>query len=693
MNENSQVGMMQDAMQQPDTNEDPQALRDLLTKNHAVSLDEDKLTSIGQKCKRGFDYDFESCQDWLGNLDEWIKLAKQVKESKNWPWPKASNIKYPLLSTAAMQFAARAYPSLVPSNGQIVRSTVIGKDPTGQKWEKAQRVSTFMSYQLMHDMDGWEEDMDRMLMQLPVVGCMFKKTWYDRTKDKNVSKLILPSNLIVNYWTKRLEDTERVSEIIEMSPRVYKEYVAKNVFLEKDLGEAPIPDGAEVSGWDETTPYIFIEQHTFLDLDDDGYEEPYIVTFHRESGTVLSIYRRHTLSDVELDGKKVVKITPTNMYTKFGFVPNPDGGFYDIGFGALLGPINESVNTIINQLVDSGTLNNLQSGFIGKALKLKMGDQPFEPGEWRPVNAGGDDLRKQIVPLPTKEPSNVLFQLLGTLVTSGKELASVAEIFTGKMPGQNTPATTTMATVEQGMKVFTAIYKRIYRALGEEFKKLYKLNKTYLDPETFVAVLDQPVGPDDFDSSLYDICPGADPNATSGTEKLMKAQGLVELLPMVPGLLDPIEVFSRVLEAQEQPNWQKLFSSQVQQSGQLPPPPPDPKLMAIQAKMQADQQKNAADLQFKQQEMELESRDKVQQMQMRQQEHAQKMQHQAEQAQIKSASDIAMANIFASTERAKGQQQLAQGQEAHTQKLQQQKELSSQQLSSKSGGHTRPRGK
>ena len=131
MNENSQVGMMQDAMQQPDTNEDPQALRDLLTKNHAVGLDEDKLTSIGQKCKRGFDYDFESCQDWLGNLDEWIKLAKQVKESKNWPWPKASNIKYPLLSTAAMQFAARAYPSLVPSNGQIVRSTVIGKDPTG----------------------------------------------------------------------------------------------------------------------------------------------------------------------------------------------------------------------------------------------------------------------------------------------------------------------------------------------------------------------------------------------------------------------------------------------------------------------------------------------------------------------------------------------------------------------------------
>lgn len=657
--------------EQPQATEDSSALRDLLSKNHAEDLDEDELTEIGQKCKRGFDYDWLSCQDWLGNIEEWIKLAKQEKEEKSWPWPKASNIKYPLLATASMQFAARAYPALVPSNGQIVRSTVIGTDSDGSKWEKADRVSTFMSYQLMHDMVGWEEDMDRMLMQLPVVGCMFKKTWYDKHKDKNVSKLLLPTNFIVNYWTKTLHETERTSEIIEMSPRLLKENQNKGCYLDVDLGTPPIPETTDaVSGYDETTPYVLIEQHTFLDLDDDGYEEPYIVTFHKESGKVLGIYRRHTLDDVEVDNDgKVVKITPIQMYTKFGFVPNPDGSFYDIGFGALLGPINDSVNTIINQLVDSGTINNLQSGFIGKALRMKMGDQPMSPGEWRPVNATGDDLRKQIVALPAKEPSNVLFQLLGTLITSGKELASVAEIFTGKMPGQNTPATTTMATVEQGMKVFTAIYKRIYRSLGEEFKKLYKLNRTYLDPQTYVAVLDSPIGPDDFNDSLYDICPGADPNATSGTEKLMKAQGLLEMLPLVPGLLDPIQVFSRVLEAQEQPNWQKLFSQEVQQSGQLPPPAPDPKLMAIQAKVQADQQKNAADLQFKQREMELTSRDKALQMQMKQEEHAQKMQHTAEQAQIKSASDIAMTNIFAATERAKGQQQLQQNAQAHEQKM------------------------
>jgi chaperonin GroES len=376
------------------------------------------------------------------------------------------------------------------------------------------------------------------------------------------------------------------------------------------------------------------------------------------------------------------------MYTKFGFVPNPDGGFYDIGFGVLLGPLNESVNTLINQLVDSGSLSNLQSGFIGKGLRMKMGDARFQPGEWKPVNATGDDLRKQIVPLPAKEPSAVLFQLMGSLITSGKELASVAEIFVGKMPGQNTPATTTMASIEQGMKVFTAVYKRIFRALSEEFKKIFKLNNQYLDPNKYVAVLDTTVNPEDFDLKSYDICPGADPTAVSQTEKLLKAQGLLEILPMVPGMLDPIKVFSRVLEAQEQPNWQDLFSQQVQQSGQLPPPPPDPKLMAIKAKMEADQQKAAVDVQAKQMDMELKSRDKQQQMQMDAQEHAQKMQMEKESAMLKAASDIQMANVFAATERAKGQQTLQNNQVAHEQKMTQEKEkakLAKKPTSTKSG--------
>lgn len=650
------------------------------TENLAEGLDEEELITIGEFCRNGFDSDLQSRKDWEDDLDTWIALAKQLREEKSFPWPKASNVKYPLISTAAMQFAARAYPSLVPSSGDIVKGAVIGKDPTGEKWEKADRVGAYMSYQLLHEMDRWEEDMDKMLMMLPVVGTMFKKTWYDKASDKIASKIVLPKNLVVNYWAQSLDSIERISEVIELSPRLLKERQNQGIYLDIDLGDAPMPANAEgAPANDSTTPYVLVEQHTFYDQDEDGYAEPYIITFVRETGTVLRIQRRYREEDVEFqdDEETIKKIKPEQYYTKFGFVPNPDGSFYDIGFGVLLGPLNESVNTIINQLVDSGTLNNLQAGFIGKGLRLKMGDNKLGPGEWKPVNATGDDLRKQIVPIPAKEPSKTLFELMGTLITSGKELASVAEIFTGKMPGQNTPATTTMATVEQGMKVFTAVYKRIFRSLGEEFKKIFDLNGQYLDPHKYVAVLDIEIGPEDFDSKTYDICPGADPSAASQMEKLQKAMGVVELMQIAPQAFNPIEVISRVLQAQEQPNWQKLFSQEVQESGQLPPPPPDPKVMAIQMKAQADAQKTQMDLQAKQQQMELDSRDSQQKMMMEQQAHAQKMQHEQESTMLKAQSEMAMAKVFTATAQAKGGQELQQKDQAHQQKMTQQKEQQS----------------
>lgn len=668
----------------------------ITVENILDTLDKEQKEKIAADCKAAFDDDLRSRGEWESNIDDWIALAKQTKQDKTYPWPGASNVKYPLVATAAMQFAARSYPSLVPSNGKVVNSVVIGKDHTGEKYEKAQRVSTYMSYQIMHEMRGWEEDMDKMLMMLPIVGTMFKKTWYDKTDDTIKSKLILPKYLVVNYWTTNLDESERISEVIHMSPRMLKERQNMGVYADEDLGDPVaenhlMPDDADTNS--SSLPYTIIEQHTFLDLDDDGYAEPYIVTFDYSSGKLLRISRRYLLDDVVLkdDEKTIARIKPIQMYTKFGFIPNPDGSFYDIGFGVLLGPINESVNTLINQLVDSGHLHNLQSGFIGKALRVKMGDQSLRPGEWRPVNATADDLRKQIVPLPTKEPSSVLFQLMGTLITSGKELASVAEIFTGKMPGQNTPATTTMATVEQGMKVFTAVYKRIFRALSQEFEKIFELNKLYTDPNKYINVLDMEIGPDDFDKSSCDVSPGADPNAASQQEKLMKAQGLMEMLQIAGPMLNPIKVISRVMEAQEQPNWQELFSDEVIQSGQVPPPPPDPKMMAIQAKMQADQQEAAVDIQAKTMKMELEGRTAEQKMMMEAQAHAQKMQQQQESAMIKSASDIQMANIFSATERAKAQQSMVQSDQQHKQKLQQTKEQakSSQAKNSKSGSGTK----
>ncbi len=666
----------QEEIPSQDTN---RSFRSLLESvNIAESLDEDQLTLIGKTALQGYVTDKTSRSDWETCAETWTKLAAQIQEERTFPWPGASNVKYPLMTTAAMQFAARAYPSLVPSNGAIVKSKVIGKDFDGQKLARAERVSTYMSYQIMYEIPNWEEGMDKMLIQLPVIGMMFKKTYWDTVRKTPISEIINPKNLVVNYWAKDLDTAERISEEIEMSARVLKERQLAKLFLDVDLGTPQSPEGSNQPELDETTPYVFIEQHTYLDLDEDGYKEPYVVTFHKDTGTVLRIVARYDEDGIILneDGE-VIKLVPLQFYTKFGFVPNPDGSFYDIGFGSLLGPLNESVNTLINQLIDAGTMNNLQGGFLGKGLRLRMGDYGFRPGEWKAVNAIGDDLKKQIVPLPSKEPSDVLFKLMGSLISSGKELASVAEIFTGKMPGQNTPATTTMATIEQGMKVFTAVYKRIFRSLEQEFKKIYDINKSYLNPNTYAEIVDVTISPNDF-SGKYEICPGADPTAVSQTEKLMKAQGLMELLPS--GMLNPVEVIKRVLEAQEQPNWEQVLNPQVAQTGQAPEPPPDPKLQEMQMKGQLEQQKMQMTAQMQQQKGQLEARDKEVQLAMKAQEHQMDMQHKADMAKVQMAEAIHKQRIFSAQGQADlnqkimtGAQGLQQREAEHRQKMQQAK--------------------
>jgi chaperonin GroES len=641
--------------------------------NIAEKLEDDQLAEIGEECKKGFDQDFASCSDWMKSCDDWLKLAKQTIDQKTYPWPGASNVKYPLLSTAAMQFAARAYPSLVPSDGRVVKAKVIGKDPDGSKTNVAEAVSIYMSYQLMYEMEGWEEDMDKLLITLPIVGTMFKKTYWDSMKKVNCSRVVMPNRLVVDYWTDSLCAAERISEILEISPRKVKEKQQSGLWRDVDLGEATAPEGEHnPPALDAITPYEFVEQHTYLDLDDDGYREPYIVTFQRKTGKIVRISARFDEDTIFTDDEgELIAIEPVQYYTKFGFVPNPDGSFYDIGFGVLLGPLNESVNTLINQLVDAGHLASLQSGFLGKGLRLRAGEQRFTPGEWKVVNATGDDLKKQVVPLPAAEPSKVLLELMTTLVTSGKELASVAEIFTGKMPGQNTPATTTMATVEQGMKVFTAVYKRIYRSLSEEFKKLYRLNALYLNPTSYQDVVDMAVGQEDFKVKGYQIYPGADPTAVSQTERLLKAQGLVELMPMFPGMMNPVEVVNRVLEAQEQPNKEALMSQEVMQSGQWQPPP-DPKQAEMQMKGQMEQQKIQQQGMQKQQEMELESRDRQEQLMMEKEAHAQEMQHEQEMAAIRQSEALHKQRIF----QVEGAQKVMHKEQDHQQKLRQGEEQS-----------------
>lgn len=623
MNLNSPVSTMQGEMPQPATDIAPQqAIQppsnpvplvkapDSISKkldsiNIAKDLDEDKLITIGKDCKEGYDSDLGSRRDWEMALEDWTKLAIQVKEEKTYPWPKASNIKFPLLSTAAMQFAARAYPTIIPSDDKPAKCRVIGNDPEGQKRARAFRIGEHMSYQLIEEMPMWEEEMDRLLIITSIAGTCFKKTYYDQINGRPESILVLPKDLVVNYWTRSLEEASRISQKIWMNKNQYQERVNAKLFLEVDLGDPePLEDQQDkkvnrqlIAGDnDYTTPYLFIEQHTWLDLDDDGYAEPYIVTFDYNTEQVLRIVARYDEESIKTDDAgKLIKIEPVQYFTKYGFIPNPDGGFYDLGFGNLLGPLNESANTVVNQLVDAGSLSNLQSGFISKGLRIKMGESRFQPGEWKVVNATGQDLKQGIFALPVRDPSQVLFSLLNLLISSSKELASVAEIFVGKMPGQNTPASTTMASIEQGMKVFTAIFKRIYRSFTKELRKLYRLNKMYIDPQKYTDILDDPASAMDYEGSANDIVPAADPQAISDTIKQMKAEALMQLLQT--GALDTNEVVKRVLEAQGQPDIQNLFRKE--------PPGPDPKQQEMQAKMQMEQQSHQLDMQSKQADLQV----------------------------------------------------------------------------------------
>lgn len=656
----------------------PLAIEKILeTTNVAELLNEEDLKIISSKVREGYDRDLDSRKPWEEDLTKWSKLAMQVSEERTYPWPNAANIKYPLLSTAAMQFAARAYPTLVPSDGKVVKCQVIGKDPTGEKTNRAERVSTHMSYQVMHQMCGWEEDMDKLLLALPIAGTAFKKTYWDAGKQQNVSKLIFPKLLVVNYYAKSLEDAERLTEIVYLSKRQVKERQNKKIYLDVELPDpsSKIDEDETHQRYssvdDDTAPYTILEQHTYLDLDDDGYAEPYIVTMDYDSETILRVVPRYNADMVMVDEKnKVISIVSKHYYTKYSFIPNPDGGFYDIGFGRLLGPLNEAANTLINQLTDAGSLSNLQAGFIGKGLRIRMGETRFSPGEWKAVNAVGDDLKKQIFPMPVREPSEVLFKLLDLLLKSGKELASVAEIFVGKMPGQNTPATTTMATIEQGMKVFTAVYKRVYRSLTSEFKKIYLLNREYMNPEEYISILDDNAQQQDYEASEDDIIPGADPTAVSTQEKQAKVKSLLELLQL--GTIDPMAVTKMYLEAHDIPNPEQMMK-------QPSPPPPDPKMEAMRAKAQLDQQKAQTDMAIAQQKAQMEGKSKEQEMAIKQQLAATTLRMKQMEALLTSRK--AQAELAANSQthqqqlvhtQQKGQQDLAMKAAQHQQKMKQQ---------------------
>lgn len=571
--------------------------RILESTNVAKLLHQDELDKIFKTANDGYEEDLLSRVGWEKRQDEAMKLALQVIEIKNTPWKNAANTKYPLITNAAMRFGAEAYPALVPSP-QIFKGRINGFDPEGDKARSAERIGKHMSYQVIEEMDDWEEEMDKLSVSISIVGSLFKKTYFSKIREQNVSELIYPKNLVVNYWTKALKSSPRITHKIHLSDNDIYERIHSDVFLNKEYIKEEIQGDVEIDkahgiqapANSATTPHLFKEQHTWIDLDGDGYAEPYIVTFG--DNEVARIVRCFEKKDILYRGKKVRKINRTEYFTKYGFIPSPDGSFYDIGFDVLLVPLNKSINTTLNQLHDAGTMAIRSGGFLGRGAKIKGGKHAFGPFEWQQVQTTGDDLRKNIVPLPVREPSQVLFNLLGLLIEAGKELASTQPMMAGQNPGQNQPATTSMAVLEQGRKVFSAIFKRLHRALKHEAKLLKILNSKYLPHETYYEVLDPKVDTEtgeegarekiyrqDYLEDQTSVTLYSDPNIISELQRTIKAQQIGEL--MVQGAIPNRDAATKIiLESMDLPNVEELL--------QMPEPPPNPELELEQMKVESE---------------------------------------------------------------------------------------------------------
>lgn len=526
-------------------------------------FDASRLTGIGHDVVRDYEADLGDRKDWEDKARAALRMAAQdFSPLDNAPAYRRSNIHFPILTVAAQQFNARAYPAICRS-GNIVRIKVIGSDKgrpkmgpqgpvmqpagppdpeTGQapmapvwdiapgaKQSRADRVADYMNVYVEFRMKNWEEDTDKLLMQLPIVGCGFRKVWWANPSQK--AAFVSALDLVVPVAARCLADAPRVTECLrDVFPFQIRERINAGEYRAIDLPRI---------GDDDESPRLLLEQHRLMDLDGDGVDEPYIVTVDKETSSVLRIEANYSPDEIHLtpDGAAVMRIERGRYYIKYSFLPHPKGMFYDIGFGHLLDQMQDIINTTINQMFDAGHAQIAGGGWIASGLRIQGSGQSsemtWEPGEYKTVNVSGAALRDGIVERTFPNVSPVMFQLLDMMLGAAKDITSVKDVVTGEA-SNTAPVGTTLALIEQGLSVFTAIYKRVYRSLGEEFALIFDNLARYGDGETaadYLNVLDDPEADfrKDFADADMDIKPVADPTNVTKMQQVGKAQAMASL--------------------------------------------------------------------------------------------------------------------------------------------------------------------
>ena len=577
--------------------------------NLCEKFTDEELTKIGSWVYDGYVRDKFSRSGWEKRNEAGMDLALQIQKDKNFPWAGCSNVAFPLVTMAVMQFHAVAYPSLV-SGLSVVNCRVLGEDADGKLAERAQRIAKHMNFQVLEEDTAWEEQTDRMLINLAVIGTTFKKSYFSSSLRHNVSELVLARDLVMDYYATSVEACGRKTHIVPLYRNEMHERVMRGTFRDvRESGwykesaaphqtqqqiEAAKRAGVTAPMGDEVTPFTTLEQHCSFDFDQDGYAEPYIITIEESSRAVLRIVARFDReTDVERTARgEIVKITSTEYFTKYSFIPSPDGGIYDIGFGVFLGPLNESTNSLINQLIDTGTMAATAGGFLGRGAKIRGGVYTFAPLEWKRIDSTVDDLNKAIYPLPVREPSAVLFNLLNLLINFTAKIPGTTDAVLGENPGQNTPAETSRTMVTQGMKVFSVIFKRIWRSMKQEFKKLYVLNAIYLPEQKTYGASGDRIRREDYLGDPNAIIPSADPAIASDEINITKAMTLRQAAREGGGGYD-IEAVERYFLHTLKIEGVDRFYPGLEKF----PPKPHPKVMLEQMKQQSKDTQHKADVQ------------------------------------------------------------------------------------------------
>ena len=523
--------------------------------NLAEVLDESSLNTLSNELLDAFEQDKDSRKDWLDVFTKGLDLLGIKTEEREEPFPGATGVHHPLLSEAVTQFQAQAYKELLPAGGPV-KTRIMGNE-SPEVAAQSQRVKEFMNYQISEVMQEYDPEMDSLLFYLPLAGSAFKKVYYDNLLGRATSRLVKADDLVVSYETTDLETSPRFTHVVSMTGNDLKKLQKSGIYRDVPLGEAGVDleyneakeKMDELQGLSmpltDYNEYSVLELHVDLelpDIDDYGFAVPYIVTILEDSGEILSV-RRNWEKEDELFRKK-------EYFVHYKFLPGL--GFYGFGLIHMIGGLTKSATSILRQLIDAGTLSNLPAGFKARGMRVQGEDEPLRPGEFRDVDVPGGTIRDALMPLPYKEPSSVLAQLLGVIIDSGRRFASIADMQVGDIGSQQLPVGTTVAMLERGTKVMSAIHKRLHFAQKKEFRLLAKIFSRSLPP---VYPYDVPgatreIKQTDFDDRV-DIIPVSDPNIFSMAQRVMLAQQELQMAQAAPQIHDLREAYKRMYEALE----------------------------------------------------------------------------------------------------------------------------------------------